>query len=240
MNIFAKKTEKEQKLPAWVEDLQGSPILTRIQVEKAASLLSRRQNEAAAIETLKIDEANNIPPLRAEIDKAQAELTEAIAVQKAILERLNKARVAAMAEQARIDGEIRVHRGELLETCDIAIDAAIEFFMLKFDELRGPYAVNFNLIVGELNLFTEEKPLIMESNKGSLEASLKYCQRSIRELEGMKLLPSCPHERIKQLKEGIPAVDNLDTRDEMVIGRKIFPRQAIDPVNAMINRGSGR
>lgn len=195
-----------EKAEALTAELEKSPMLRKLREDEAAETLTRRTAAAAKIEDLKLDlEATGV--IQREIDGMVERLAVMERERRELLEEIGQRRYTFAKERSGIDGEIR-HEEQILLTCyDPAIDAGIEFFRNKLDELRGPGKISTNRLGAEDNIFTEVKTIRTESNVDAINAALRYCMAAIKSLEEMKLCPAVDLPGIETLKAGIPRID---------------------------------
>ena len=217
------ETESETKIPEW---FNTHPLAEAYKQQKAAETLLHRQAAAEKLEAVLAD-------IRAGFPEAEASLSS-------ILEDLNQAEkqvtaLRAEAGQAYRDLQIlkanAAHRQDILEAqllgnYDSRIDAALDFFRNKIDDLRRPETLNTIPRGSTRNLFTMKKTVRLESNYNAVAEALQFCRDAITLLEGWKLLPEYPAQEVEDLKAGIPSID----RYEEFEGERSLPRDA--PVTA--------
>jgi len=194
--------EKAEKLAA---ELEKSPMLRKLREDEAAETLAKRKAAAARIEDLRGDlEATRY--LEKEISDMTASLGELDKQRAKLVEEIGQKRYFRATERAGIEGAIRHEDEILLTSYPPEIDAGIEFFRNKLDELRGPGKISVNRIGAERNIFTERVTTRAENNVDAINEALQYCMDAIKTLEAMKLCPAVDLSGIEALKAGIPRI----------------------------------
>jgi hypothetical protein len=195
--------ERAEKLP---EKIESHPLTAKVREDEAAVILAKRQEAAARLEALREDEAI-IPKLRAAVDEVKAEVKAHDEARKAIEKRLTLATLTLSQERHRIETEARAATTELLSSYDPTIDAAIQFFRDKLDDLRRPGRISYIKMGAVRNVVTWTKTAKQENNEAAVLTALRYCQGAIADLERMRLEPALDAAKLEQLKAGIPPTD---------------------------------
>jgi len=187
-------------------ELEKSPLLKKLRADEAKKILAKRTAAAAKIEDLKLDfEACHV--IQREIDSMISKLAALDNEREKIKGAINEKYYFMIKEKTGIDNGIRQQREILCGCYDPRIDEAIIFFRDKLDDLRKPGKVNSRGMNIERNLFTDRKKITMETNEGAVLGALQYCMAAIQGFESLKLAPEFQTEKIQELKDGIPSIE---------------------------------
>lgn len=197
------KIEKMEKLMAEVE---SNPEIIRQRKQVAEEVLAKRKAAAARIEDLKIEiEACGV--IQGEIDELIKHLADLEKEKEKVKNQISQKRAFMWHEKSGAEGAIRGEEEILLSSYDPSIDEAIDFFRQKLDWLRSPGRISHNAAGSERNIFTEKIKYKDENNVAAIKDTLRYCQKSIQDIEVMKLSPEVDLQRIEEMKKGIPDIN---------------------------------
>ena len=213
--------ERMEKLAAKIE---RNPLTKRFREDEAVLILSKRQEAAGKLETLRKEQAEVIPKLREVVKDKEGKYLRLKVDLDAAQDEINLARVALSRENNSFDADIRNEEAILFESADRIIDETIAFFRDKHEALMRKKP-NCDTYRGETNIFTMVKTLFSRSNVAAIQNALAYCLSAICELESMKLIPALDVDRIEALKRRIPDIDEMTE----VSGERPFPRVNTDP-----------
>lgn len=199
--------QEAEKLKELLAQAEGHPMMKAIMVEKAAEVLSARKAAAEAIESLRKEQGEVIPKLRADLAGKEAKYLKAKAALDALFAECRTARATLSSEGQSFDTAIRQQETILIESADPKIQEAVQFFRDKLDDLRKPGRISSRGMNVERNLITDTQTVTVESNAQAIKDALLYCQGAIKSLEQMKLSPALDPEWIEELKAAIPCID---------------------------------
>ena len=203
-----------KKLEELRQVIEASPLIKKINEDKASEILAQRTAAANKIENLNLDMAAT-RIIQKDIDEMNLKLAALDSEREEIKMAIVGKQYFMMNERSGIQGEIRHVEEILLRTYDTAIDDAINFFRDKLDYLRSPGRISHSNVGSDRNIFTETVKLKRESNYPAIIKAINYCRACIDELEKMKMEPALDLEKIEAIKKEIPDI-NIFTENTAV------------------------
>jgi uncharacterized protein YjaZ len=203
----------ETRLKDWPEWFKKSPVVSKIILDAAAETVALRKAARNEIERLRKEFKASFPALQKGIDDAISELQRHEKHRQELLLKHDAAYRAKTDETRDYDRAVLLQEKSLLDTCDPAIQEAIKFFADKISEARKASAIRRSVGLGDRNAANNKREIFRASNYASIVAAIGYMRAAIDELEAMKLIPECDHQRIEALKNGIPSLQEfVETR----------------------------
>lgn len=141
-----------------------------------------------------------------ELEETEAEYAKAKAVPVGLADNCRTATLVLRTEGLRFNADIVKCEDLLFETADPLIDATIQFFRDKYDELRKPGKIDRRGRTTERNIFTWTKKTTQETNALAINDALASCRAAILELERMILYPELDLAKIEGMKSGVPEI----------------------------------
>jgi RecG-like helicase len=147
-----------------------------------------------------------LPKLKAAFDEKEEAYRTAKTAFETSENELRQAKIFLSNKSNFFEHSIGKQKDILIESADSQIDSAIEFFQKKLEWLRSPERLSHGKAGAKRNVFSMEKTVKQESNLPAVNRALQYCQKSIQELEAMKLIPSIDTGKIEEMKKAIPDI----------------------------------
>lgn len=193
-------------LPNW---FINHPSTKAIMAEQEKDTKEKRTMARKEVDRIQQEAKAIIPELQSAVIDAETVLSFWEDQKAELLRNLGTAAGKLTAERFRLSREEQQATAILFETCDPAIDAAIDFFREKIDLLRLPETTKRSRFLGEKNILNGKQEVYLKTNGAAVLEAINYCREAFEELEGMKLQVECDQARIDALKCGIPSIDTF-------------------------------